>query len=88
MIPAIAAWLAKPVVKYSLIALAVFILIGGTLLIVRNIYSKGEKAGTVGVTSAVQTETIRKVDDARKAKEKADDEVRSTPYEERVDGLR
>lgn len=83
-----AAILAKPAVKYGLIALAVVILIGGTLLIVRNIYSKGEKAGEAGVTSAVQTETIRKVDDARKAKEKADEEVRRTPYDDRVDGLR
>lgn len=84
----VAAWLAKPAVKYGLIVAAVLILIGGTLLIVRNIYSKGEKAGEAGVTSAVQTETIRKVDDARKAKEKADDEVRRTPYDDRVDGLR
>jgi uncharacterized membrane-anchored protein len=88
MIPVVATWLAKPAVKYGLIALAVLSLVGGTLLIVRNIYSKGEKAGGAGVTSAVQTETIRQVDDARKAKEKADAEVRRTPYEDRVDGLR
>lgn len=88
MIAAAGTWLAKPAVKYGLIAAAVLILIGGTLLIVRNIYSKGEKAGEAGVNSAVQTETIRKVDDARKAKEKADEEVRSTPYDDRVDGLR
>lgn len=88
MIPVLAAWVAKPAVKHGLIALAVLILIGGTLLIVRSIYSKGEKAGGAGVSSAVQTETIRKVDDARKAKEKADEEVRRTPYDDRVDGLR
>ncbi len=52
------------------------------------IYAKGEKAGASGVTNAVQTETIRKMDAARKSKEQTDEEVRRTPYDDRVDGLR
>lgn len=85
---ALAAWLARPAVKYAAIGLAVLVLIGGTLIVVGNIYGKGRKAGEAGVTSAVQTETIRQIEGARKEKEKADEEVRRTPYDDRVDGLR
>jgi hypothetical protein len=84
----IAEFFARPAIKYGAIVLAVLLLIGGTLFAVGNIYGKGERAGASSVTTKVQTETIRKVDDARKAKEKADEEVRRTPYDDRVDGLR
>lgn len=88
MIAAVGTWLAKPAVKYAAIGLAVLVLIGATAWVLRSEFNKGRKAGEAGVTSAVQTETIRQVDDSRKAKEKADAEVRRTPYEDRVDGLR
>lgn len=51
------------------------------------IYSKGEKAGSSGVTTKVQQETIKTLDAARKAKDQADKDVRSQPYDERVESL-
>jgi uncharacterized membrane-anchored protein len=84
----IAAWFAKPAVKYGAIGLVVVALIAGTLLAVNRIYGKGETAGASSVTNAVQTETIKKLDAARKSKERTDEEVRRTPYDDRVDGLR
>ena len=51
-------------------------------------YFKGERAGSAAVKDAVQTETIRRLDDARISKERTDEEVRRTPYDDRVDGLR
>lgn len=51
-------------------------------------YVKGERAGSAAVNNAVQTETIRRLDDARISKERTDEEVRRTPYDDRVDGLR
>lgn len=88
MIATVAAWAAKPAVKYAAIGLAVLALIGATAWVLRSEFNKGRKAGEAGVTSAVQTETIRRVDGARQQKEKADEEVRRTPYDDRVDGLR
>lgn len=82
------AFLAKPAVKYAAIGIAILLLIGGTLYAVNRIYSKGETAGASVVTNAVQTETIKKIEDARQSKEKTDEEVRRTPYDDRVDGLR
>ena len=84
----IAAWLAKPAVKYGGIALLALGLVVGALLVVNHIYRKGETAGAGKVTGAVQSETIRKLEDARKSKEKTDEDVRRTPYDDRVDGLR
>lgn len=68
--------------------MAILALISGTLIVVGNIYGKGKKSGEAGVSSVVQTEAIRQVDGARKQKENADGEVRRTPYDDRVDGLR
>ena len=84
----IAAFFARPLVKYGAIAVGVLLLVGGTLFIVNRIYSKGETAGASGVTNAVQTETIKKIEDARKSKEKTDEEVRKTPYDDKIEGLR
>ncbi|MBR2813492.1 MAG: hypothetical protein IKE60_02495 [Reyranella sp.] len=81
-------FLTTPLAKGIAVSLVALILIGGTVWVLRSEFSKGQKAGAAGVSSAVQTETIRKVDDSRKAKEKADEEVRRTPYDDRVDGLR
>lgn len=64
-------------------AVALAIVAGAWLL-----FSKGEKAGAAAVKSDVQTETIKKLDAARISKEKTDEEVVRTPYDDRVDGLR
>ncbi len=53
-----------------------------------TIYGKGESAGKADIKSALQTETIRTLDDGRISKEKTDEEVVRTPYDGRVDGLR
>ena len=52
------------------------------------VYHRGETAGSSSVTSAVQEKTIKAGETARIQREKADADVRSVPYRERVDGLR
>lgn len=84
----VAAFLAKPAIKYAGIALLVVALIAAGFLGYHSIYSKGENAGAGEVKGAVQTETIKRTEKARETKEKADEEVRTTPYPDRVDGLR
>lgn len=58
------------------------------LLGIVYIYNEGRDAGSSAVTGAVQSRTIEAIDAARSAKETADEEVRRTPYGDRVDGLR
>lgn len=82
------AFLTKPAVKYAAIALAILLLIVGTLFAVNRIYGKGEKAGRAEVTTKVQEETIKKTDEARKDKVEADEEVRAKPIDAVIDGLR
>ena len=82
------AFLAKPAIKYALLAAGLLLLVGLTVYVVAGIYNKGEKAGASTVTDAVQTKTITDLDNARQTKEKADEAVRATPYADRVDGLR
>lgn len=81
-------WLAKPAVKYGAIVLAVAGLVIGTGLVINHIYRKGETAGAGAVTGAVQKKTIETIDSGRKDKEAADEKTRTTPFDERVDGLR
>jgi uncharacterized membrane protein len=81
------AWLAKPAVKYGLFGAAALALAGLVVWVLRDEFAKGHRAGAAGVTGAVQTETIRTVEGARKQKEKAREEVRKTPYDRRVDEL-
>jgi hypothetical protein len=82
------AFLARPAIKYGAIAVGVLLLIGATLFIVNRIYSKGEKSGASEVTTKVQTETIKKTDEARKDKVEADEKVRDKPIDAVIDGLR
>lgn len=84
----IAAFLTKLAVKYGAIGLAVLLLIGGTVAAVWTIYGKGERAGAGGITTKVQSETLRELDAARKQKERIDADVCRTPYDDRVDALR
>jgi hypothetical protein len=51
-------------------------------------FSEGNKAGAAAVTTTVQQETIKAQENARREKEQIDEKVRSTPYDDRVDGLR
>ena len=60
-------------------------LVGGGIL---YIYGEGKDAGAGAVKNEVQSKTIETLDAARSAKEKADADVRATPYSERVDGLK
>lgn len=63
---------------------AVVLTVGG----VAYIFSEGKDAGSSAIKTEVQSKTIETINSAREAKEKADAEVRATPYQERVDGLR
>lgn len=80
-----AIWKGHKAVILTVFAAAIII---GVLAVVNHIYRKGESAGASGVTNAVQTETIKKLDEARKSKEATDEEVRRTPFDDRADGLR
>lgn len=80
------AWLAAR--KWVVLAIAAAALIVGTLYVVNKIYGKGETAGASKVTDAVQKETIKKVDEARQDKEKADETVRNKPIDSVIDSLR
>lgn len=76
--------LSKPVV----IAMAAASLVAATAAGVWLVYRKGETAGAADTTTRVQSETIRTLDAARISKEKTDEEVQRTPYDDRADGLR
>jgi len=84
----LASWFAKPLVKYGALALALLMIAGVVAWVLNNQYNKGEASGETKVIDAVQTDTITKTEKARTDKEKADEEVRKTPYDDRVDGLR
>jgi hypothetical protein len=74
--------------KPALIAIAAIALIAATGTAVGLVYRKGETAGAANVTTRVQSETIRTLDAARISKERTDEEVHRTPYDDRADGLR
>ena len=76
--------LSKPV----LIAIAAGLLVAATAAGLGLVYRKGETAGAADITTSVQGETIRTLDAARISREKTDEEVQRTPYDDRADGLR
>ena len=82
------AFLAGPALKYGLIGLGILALIAGALFYVDSVRRDGKKAGASEVTTKVQEETIKKTDEARKDKEKANEEVRTKPLDAVIDGLR
>lgn len=84
----IAELFAKPAIKYGAIALAVLLIAGGVTYVLSSYYGKGFTAGETKVIDAVQTDTINATEKARTDKEKTNAEVRDTPYDDRVDGLR
>lgn len=83
----LAALFAKPLVKYGAIAVAVLALFVAGLVAYNSFANKYMKLGETKVIGAVQTETIKKLDDARTEKEKANETVRTTPLDKLVDGL-
>lgn len=77
------AWL---LANWKLVAAGILslVVIGGAVVI----YREGKDTGKAAVRTEIQTQTIKKLDDARISKEKTDEEVVRTPYDDRVDGLR
>lgn len=65
------------------IAAALALIVGAAV-----IYSEGKDTGKATIRTEIQTQTIKKLDAARISKEKTDEEVVRTPYDDRVDGLR
>ena len=66
------------------VGLAATLIIGG----IRALMDASERAGASEVKAKVSAETVRTLDDARISKERTDEEVRRTPYDDRADGLR
>jgi hypothetical protein len=84
----IAAWFAKPLVKYGAIALGILALIVGVVIYLDSVRNEGRKAGAADVTTKVQEKALQELDAARKSKEKTDEEVRKTPYDDKLEGLK
>ncbi|WP_289296262.1 hypothetical protein [uncultured Reyranella sp.] len=80
--------LATPIAKAVGLSAVALILMGLVAWVLRDQFAEGKKAGAAGVTNAVQHETIKAQDGARRDREEADEKVHSTPYDDRVDGLR
>ena len=76
--------LSRPVLIAIVAAMLAAATAGGLCLV----YRKGETAGAADITTRVQSETIRTLDAARISKERTDEEVHRTPYDDRADGLR
>lgn len=83
----IGAFFAKPLIKYGAIALVLLGLVGFALWYIDDVRDEGAEAGASTVINEVQAETIKKLHEAQQSKEKTDEEVRRTPYDDRVDGL-
>lgn len=88
MIAAALALFAKPAAKYVAVGLAFLALAGIVTYVLSNTFNKGVKSGESTVTIAVESKTIEATEKARKEKEAADEKIRATPYDDRVDGLR
>ena len=82
------AFLTTPAAKAVAVTLLAVALMAGTAWLLRDQFSEGKKAGAAAVTTTVQQETIKAQENARREKEQIDEKVRSTPYDDRVDGLR
>ena len=74
-----------PIQVWIIAALFAVVAVGGGIA---YIHRHGEEAGAAVVRDAVQSKAIETITKAGAAKEKADAEVRATPYTERVDGLK
>lgn len=81
------ALLATPLAKAAAITLIAALLMGGTAWLLRDQFAEGKKAGTAGVTNAVQTQTLDTLRKAQERKDYVDDEVSKTPYKDAVDRL-
>ena len=74
--------------KPGLVAIAAAALVAATAAGLWLVYRKGETAGAAAIAIQVQSETLRTLDAARISREKTDEEVHRTPYDDRADGLR
>lgn len=79
---------ARPLVRYGAIALAFVAAVVGILLYLHSIREAGRREGESQIIEKINTETTKAIEKARTVKEQADEEVRRTPYSDRVDGLR
>lgn len=73
-------------IKLAIAGIVIAALIGGTA--VWQIWESGRRAEADKVDAKVSKETTRTIDAGVTAKEKADEEVRRTPYDDRVDRMR
>ena len=88
MIPAIVGTtLAKPLVKYGLLAAAALLLVGGTHWYVQSERAAAKKAGQNEVIVKTQENTVREQERSRAETEKRSEEIRNTPWQDRVDRL-
>jgi len=89
-LPAVLTTPAAKAVAITLLAVALMAvaLMAGTAWLLRDQFSEGNKAAAAAVTTTVQQETIKAQENARREKEQIEEEVRSTPYDDRVDGPR
>lgn len=72
----------------ALLALAAGLLVAATACGLWLVYRTGETAGAADAATRVQSETIRTLDAARISRERTDEEVQRTPYDDRADRLR
>lgn len=79
--------LASPWFKYAALGAAVLALVVGGIAYHRHVQNQARQDGRNEVINDVQSTTIRTIEDARQNKEKTDAEIRSTPYDRRVDEL-
>lgn len=79
---------AGPAGKWILRAVVLAAVVAAAIAVLRGEFRKGERAGKAEVVDAVQSETIRQTEKARIEKEKINEGVRRTPFDDRVDELR
>lgn len=88
IVAGVLAFLSKPVVKAGLIVVAFALVAGATAWYIRDVREGGKKAGAAAVTNEVQRKTIETQEKSRVEREKTDADVRSVPFDSRVDELR
>lgn len=79
---------ATPWFKYVALGVAVIALVAGGIAYHAHVQNVARQDGRNEVINDVQSTTIKATDDARKTKEQADEKVRTTPYNEKVEGTR
>jgi len=83
-----ATFFARPLIKYGAIALGLVLLVAGVLFYIDGVRRDGKKAGAAAVTTAVQAEGVKKQEEARQDKTKAEEVVRNKPIDDVIEGLK